>query len=325
MNIIVTGGAGFIGQHLCESLLEIPKTRVVCVDNLSTGNRNAMLKLEQSFPKQFRFVEGDVTCTPLWDVLKVVDCFFDSRVDRIFHLACPASPVHYQVDPIKTLLTSVIGTKNMLDIATEYNARILFTSTSEIYGDPEVAVQNESYRGRVNCTGPRACYDEGKRAGETLCFDYNRTKGTDIRVVRIFNTYGPNMRADDGRVVSNFITQALQNNTPLTIYGDGLQTRSFCFVDDLVAGLLKMMDTPGILGPINLGNPNEITIKELAGTISEMVGSEYNIKNVLLPEDDPARRKPDITLAKQLLGWVPSVSLHTGLSKTIAYFAQLRK
>jgi len=322
MHIIVTGGAGFIGQQLCDFLLKDPQVRVLCVDNLSTGSRLAVDELQRKHEGRFGFVNEDVEESgfPLFDA---IGTFLDSSIDRIFHLACPASPIHYQANPIKTLLTSVVGTKNMLEIATNFNARILFTSTSEIYGDPDIAIQNESYRGRVNCTGPRACYDEGKRAGEALCFDYKRTRKTDVKVVRIFNTYGPKMRADDGRVVSNFITQALRGEN-LTVYGDGTQTRSFCFVDDMILGLTKMMESfSDISGPINLGNPNEMTVKELAEIILQMTESGSKIENIDLPQDDPTRRKPDITLAKELLHWSPDTELRIGLTKTVDYFASL--
>jgi UDP-glucuronate decarboxylase len=322
MHIIVTGGAGFIGQQLCDFLLKDPHTRVLCVDNLSTGSQPAVDELQRKHGNRFGFINEDVEESG-FPLFEAIGTFLDSTVDRIFHLACPASPIHYQRDPVKTLLTSVVGTKNMLEIATNFDARILFTSTSEIYGDPDVAVQNESYRGRVSCTGPRACYDEGKRAGEALCFDYKRTRKTDVKVVRIFNTYGPKMRADDGRVVSNFITQALHEDS-LTVCGDGSQTRSFCFVDDMVLGLVKMMESDSsVSGPINLGNPNEITVQELAETILRMTESRSRIENIDLPQDDPTRRKPDITLARRLLDWSPDVELHTGLMRTIDYFASL--
>ena len=330
MNIIVTGGAGFIGQNLCKKLLSDSSNKILCLDNFSTGDSQAISEISQHSDGMLQVLNADVSSEihphrgsrPYTLFLKerILDMFPSGDIDEIYHLACPASPSRYQVDPVKTLLTSVIGTRNMLEIATDFDAKILFTSTSEIYGDPEVSVQSESYKGNVNCTGPRACYDEGKRAGETLCFDYNRTSNTKIKVVRIFNTYGPGMQPDDGRVVSNFVVQTLKNED-LTIYGDGSQTRSFCFVDDMVNGLMAMMATPEhITGPINLGNPTEITVEELANTVLRHVKSDSRIVYKTLPVDDPKKRKPDITKARTVLGWTPKYSLHDALPETIKYF-----
>jgi UDP-glucuronate decarboxylase len=309
-NILVAGGAGFIGSHLCRALVA-KGHRVLACDNFFTGRREAVADLLPH--EQFTLIEHDIT-QPIpaqWGTF-----------DEIYNLACPASPVHYQPDPVRTMMVNILGMKNLLDLATATGARILQTSTSEVYGDPELHPQPETYRGNVNPIGPRACYDEGKRAAETLCFDYHRTRGTQIKVVRIFNTYGPSMRHDDGRVVSNFVCQALAGEA-LTIYGDGTQTRSFCYVDDMVAGLIAMMESDAsITGPVNLGNPDEFTMLELAETVLEMTSSTSALAFKPLPQDDPTQRQPDITLAKTLLGWVPSIKLHRGLTKTIAYFKE---
>lgn len=306
--ILVTGGAGFIGSHLCEKLLE-QGNDVICMDNLFTGQKNNIRHLMDN--PYFEFVRHDV----LEDVY--VEC------DQIYNLACPASPIHYQYDPIKTSKTCVIGSLHALGLAKRCHARILQASTSEIYGNPEVHPQPESYHGSVNPNGIRACYDEGKRMAETLFFDYHRQHGVDIKVIRIFNTYGPRMRSDDGRVVSNFIVQALKNED-ITIYGNGMQTRSFCFVDDLVDGMIRMMESPnGFTGPVNLGNPAEYTMLQLAETVIRLTGSKSKIKYLPLPQDDPMQRKPVIDLAKEKLGWAPKVPLDEGLKKTIDYFNAL--
>lgn len=306
--ILVSGGAGFIGSHLCRKLLAEGNT-VLCLDNLVSGRKLNVKDFSNS--KNFRFIEHDVV-NPI-----------ELDVDEIFNLACPASPVYYQSDPIHTLKTSVLGAINMLELAHKSSARILQASTSEVYGDPDVHPQAESYWGKVNPIGIRACYDEGKRAAETLFFDYHREKNVDIRVIRIFNTYGPNMRADDGRVVSNFITQAL-NDENITIYGDGSQTRSFQYVDDLIIGMTRMMTNKDCTGPINLGNPVEFTIKELAEKVLTMI-PESNSRIVYreLPEDDPRQRQPSIELAKSKLNWEPKISLDEGLSRTIKYFKSI--
>lgn len=306
MRVLVTGGAGFLGSHLCERLLAL-KHEVICLDNLFTGRkRNIYHLLNHS---GFEFIRHDV-----------VDPF-KCEVDQIYNLACPASPVHYQYNAIKTVKTSVMGAINCLGLAKRINARILQASTSEIYGDPDVHPQTEAYRGNVNPIGPRACYDEGKRCAETLFFDYHRQNGVDIRVVRIFNTYGPRMMADDGRVVSNFIVQAL-HGAPITIYGDGSQTRSFCYVDDLIEGFVRFMDQKETIGPMNLGNPREFTMLELAELILKMTGSKSSIQFRPLPQDDPKQRKPDISVAREVIRWEPAVELEEGLEKTIAYFAK---
>lgn len=304
--ILITGGAGFVGSHLCKKLLDFGH-EIICVDNLFTGTKNNILPLIDN--GKFKFLQYDVTF-PL-----------DVDVDEIYNLACPASPMHYQSDPVKTTRTSVHGAINMLDLAERTKAKILQASTSEIYGDPEVHPQVESYWGRVNPIGPRACYDEGKRCAETLFFDYWRQYHLDIRVVRIFNTYGPNMLPNDGRVVSNFIVQALQNKD-ITIYGDGSQTRSFQYIDDLIDGLILMMEnTDGFIGPVNLGNPVEFSIKELAEkTLAMIPDSRSKIIYESLPEDDPRQRRPDISLAKEKLSWKPKIELEEGLKKTIEYF-----
>lgn len=310
LHILVTGGAGFVGSHLCERLLA-RGDRVTCLDNLYTGSRDNIAHLMSE--SRFAFVEHDVN-TP-----------YDTEVDQIYNLACPASPVHYQYDPVMTVRTNVMGAINMLDLAKRSGARILQASTSEVYGDPEVHPQVESYWGRVNPIGPRACYDEGKRCAETLFFDYSRQENLDIKVARIFNTYGPRMAINDGRVVSNFVVQALTHQ-PITIYGEGAQTRSFCYVDDLVEGLIRLMATPaGFTGPVNLGNPNEFTILDLAEQTIALVGSRSTIERRPLPQDDPRQRQPDITLAKAALEWSPTVELREGLQRTIRHFAAALK
>ena len=310
---LVTGGAGFIGSHLCERLVR-EGAHVICVDSLLTGSIENIRHLEGS--GRFEFLEHDVI-RPLPQSLTERG----TEITHIYHLACAASPPHYQADPEHTMLTNVLGTRNLLRLAEQTGARLLLSSTSEVYGDPEVHPQHEDYRGWVNCTGPRACYDEGKRAAETLAFDYLRLGRCDVRVARIFNTYGPRMRADDGRVVSNVVCQALAGED-ITVYGDGSQTRSFCYVDDLVEGLLRLMHSKAAAGlPVNLGNPNELTICELVGLVMEMTGSGSEVVRRPLPEDDPRRRRPDISRAGELLGWSPRVQLREGLQETIAWFA----
>lgn len=304
MTILVTGGAGFIGSHLCEHLLSLGH-EVVCLDNFFTGSKENIRHLLPS--DRFELLRQDVE-EPV-----------NLEVDAIFHLACPASPVHYQMDPVKTVRTNVLGTANMLELAKRLKIPMIQASTSEVYGDPEQHPQKETYWGNVNPIGPRACYDEGKRCAETLCMDYLRQHGTDARVIRIFNTYGPRMAVQDGRVVSNFIVQALKGEA-LTIYGDGNQTRSFQYVDDLVRGMMRVLDTRGFNGPVNIGNPDEYKIKEIAEKIIFLTGSASKISYLPLPVDDPRQRRPDITLAKEKLGWEPSVKLQEGLEKTIAYF-----
>ncbi|MBR0648985.1 SDR family oxidoreductase [Roseomonas terrae] len=306
--VLVTGGAGFIGSHLCERLLARGDS-VLCVDNYFTGTRDNISHLLPH--PRFEAMRHDVTF-PLY-----------VEVDEIYNLACPASPVHYQFDPVQTTKTSISGALNMLGLAKRVKAKVLQASTSEVYGDPEVHPQTEDYRGSVNPLGPRACYDEGKRCAETLFFDYFRQHNVRIKVARIFNTYGPRMHPQDGRVVSNFIVQALQGQ-PVTIYGEGTQTRSFCFVDDLVEGLMRLMATPDdITGPVNLGNPHEITVRELAERVIALCGEGVQLEKRPLPQDDPTRRCPDIGLAKQLLGWEPLVPLEDGLRRTVAYFDAL--
>ncbi|QYA16583.1 UDP-glucuronic acid decarboxylase family protein [Rhizobium sp. AB2/73] len=306
--ILVTGGAGFLGSFLCERLLQ-EKHEVICVDNFFTGRKSNISHLLDS--RSFEIVRHDITF-PLY-----------VEVDEIYNLACPASPVHYQFDPVQTTKTSVHGAINMLGLAKRVGAKILQASTSEVYGDPEIHPQQEEYWGRVNPIGPRSCYDEGKRCAETLFFDYWRQHRLRIKVARIFNTYGPRMRPDDGRVVSNFIVQALQNK-PITVYGSGQQTRSFCYVDDLIDGLVRLMGTKDeVTGPINLGNPAEFTMLELANLAIELTGSRSAIKYLPLPADDPRQRQPDIGLASRELGWKPKVQLKAGLGKTIAYFEEL--
>ncbi|MFP6617251.1 MAG: UDP-glucuronic acid decarboxylase family protein [Candidatus Hydrogenedentota bacterium] len=301
---LVTGGAGFIGSNLCETLLERGE-EVICLDNYFTGSKKNIKHLLDN--PNFELIRHDII-----DPIRL-EC------DRIYNMACPASPTHYQYNPIKTMKTSVLGSLNMLGLAKRVNARILQASTSEVYGDPQVHPQNEDYWGYVNPIGIRSCYDEGKRASETLFFDYHRQNKVDIRVIRIFNTYGPKMDPYDGRVVSNFIVQALKGED-ITLYGDGSQTRSFCYVSDLVDGIIRMMDTDDFTGPVNLGNPGEFTIKELAEKVIAEVGSDSKIVNEPLPSDDPTRRKPDISLAKEKLGWEPGIPLEEGLKHAIAYF-----
>jgi UDP-glucuronate decarboxylase len=306
--ILVTGGAGFIGSHLCRELLK-RGAEVLCVDNYFTGASDNVRDLVDD--PRFEMMRHDITFG-----LYV-------EVDEIYNLACPASPIHYQFDPVQTTKTCVHGAINMLGLAKRTKARIFQASTSEVYGDPEVHPQPEAYWGRVNPIGPRSCYDEGKRCAETLFFDYHRQHGVEIKVARIFNTYGPNMHPNDGRVVSNFILQALQNQ-PITIYGEGTQTRSFCYVDDLVDGFLKLMHSPAELtGPVNLGNPAERTIRELAEIVVDVTGSSSKLVHKPLPKDDPRRRRPDISTARKELGWEPSIPLEEGLKHTVAYFENL--
>ncbi len=309
--ILVTGGAGFLGSHLIDRLLA-RGDEVVCADNLFTGTKRNLYHLHSN--PRFELLRHDITF-PLF-----------VEVDEIYNLACPASPIHYQHDPVQTTKTSVHGSINMLGLAKRLKCRIFQASTSEVYGDPHEHPQRESYWGNVNPIGPRSCYDEGKRCAETLFFDYHRQHGLDIKVARIFNTYGPRMHPNDGRVVSNFIVQALKNE-PITIYGEGTQTRSFCFVDDLIEAFLRFMDTEaGFPGPMNLGNPVEFTIRELAETVIELVGSKSTIVRMPLPTDDPMQRKPDISLARAKLGgWEPTIDLRTGLGKTIEYFRALQR
>jgi UDP-glucuronate decarboxylase len=308
--ILVTGGAGFLGSHLCEKLLAAGND-VICVDNFFTGSKHNIVHLLSS--PYFELLRHDITF-PLY-----------VEVDRIYNLACPASPIHYQRDPVQTTKVTVHGSINMLGLAKRVKARILQASTSEVYGDPEMHPQREEYWGRVNPIGPRSCYDEGKRCAETLFFDYYRQHNLDIKVARIFNTYGPRMHPDDGRVISNFIVQALRGDE-ITIYGDGSQTRSFCYVDDLIDGLCRMMDTEkGFCGPMNLGNPGEYSVRELAEKIVSLTGSKSRLSFKPLPQDDPRQRQPDITLAKTKLDWKPKIGLEDGLRKTIAYFQKLLK
>lgn len=304
MRILVTGGAGFIGSHLCKRLLD-QGHEVLCLDNFFTGRKENIVELMSN--PYFELVRHDII-NPI-----------DIEVDRIYNLACPASPVHYQFNPVRTVQTNVVGATNILELAKRTKARVLQASTSEVYGDPVVHPQVESYWGNVNPIGIRSCYDEGKRCAETLFFDYHRQSGVDIRVIRIFNTYGPNMLENDGRVVSNFIVQALKGED-ITIYGDGMQTRSFCYVSDLVTAMIKMMECENFTGPVNLGNPREMTIKEIAEMIIDMTGSKSKLVFMPLPKDDPTRRKPDISLAKEKLGWEPQVMLEEGLKSTIEYF-----
>ena len=306
--ILVTGGAGFIGSHLCEKLLS-QGNEVICLDNLFTGRKENIYHLMGD--PRFEFIRHDVI-EPIY-----VEC------DQIYNLACPASPPHYQFDPVKTAKTGVMGALNALDLARHCKARVLQASTSEVYGDPEVHPQPESYWGHVNPNGIRSCYDEGKRMAETLFFDYHRQEGVDIKIVRIFNTYGPRMRPDDGRVVSNFIMQALRDED-ITIYGDGKQTRSFCYVDDLVEGLIRMMNSrDDFTGPVNLGNPGEFTMLELAELVLSLTGSSSRLVHKPLPQDDPTQRKPVIDLAKEELGWEPTIPLREGLLSTIRYFESI--
>jgi len=306
--VLVTGGAGFLGSHLCDRLLDNGH-EVLCVDNLYTGSKQNIV--HQMANPYFELIRHDITF-PLY-----------IEADGIFNLACPASPIHYQNDPVQTTKVNVHGSINMLGLAKRLRVKILQASTSEVYGDPKEHPQSETYQGNVNCIGPRSCYDEGKRCAETLFFDYHRQNGLKIKIARIFNTYGPRMHENDGRVVSNFIVQALQGK-PITVFGDGSQTRSFCYVDDLIDGLIRLFESPDALtGPINLGNPGEFTILELAQTVREMTGSRSEIIFKTLPADDPRQRRPDISKAKQSLGWEPKVPLSEGLKKTIDYFDSL--
>ncbi len=308
MNILITGGAGFLGSHLCDALIDKGHD-ILCVDNFFTGNKSNISHLLSN--PNFTLIRHDVTF-PLY-----------VEVDQIYNLACPASPIHYQFDPVQTTKTSVHGAINMLGLAKRLKARILQASTSEVYGDPEIHPQTEEYWGRVNPIGIRSCYDEGKRCAETLFFDYWRQHKLEIKVIRIFNTYGPRMHPNDGRVVSNFIVQAL-NNKPITIYGDGSQTRSFCYVDDLITGMIKLMESnKSITGPINVGNPSEFTMIELAELVIQLTSSRSKLKFKPLPEDDPKQRQPNISLARSKLNWSPKVSLEEGLNKTITYFKNL--
>jgi UDP-glucuronate decarboxylase len=308
MNILITGGAGFLGSHLCDALIEKGHD-ILCADNFFTGNKSNISHLLTN--PNFTLIRHDVTF-PLY-----------VEVDQIYNLACPASPIHYQFDPVQTTKTSVHGAINMLGLAKRLKARILQASTSEVYGDPEIHPQTEEYWGRVNPIGIRSCYDEGKRCAETLFFDYWRQHKLEIKVMRIFNTYGPRMHPNDGRVVSNFIVQALDNK-PITIYGDGSQTRSFCYVDDLITGMIKLMEShKSITGPINIGNPSEFTMIELAELVIKLTSSRSKLKFKSLPEDDPRQRQPNISLAKSKLNWSPKVSLEEGLNKTITYFKNL--
>jgi UDP-glucuronate decarboxylase len=307
MRMLVTGGAGFIGSHLCERLLGEGHD-VVCLDNFFTGSKRNISHLLDN--RSFELIRHDITQPILLEV------------DRIYNLACPASPIHYQYNPVKTIKTSVMGTINMLGIAKRVRARILQASTSEVYGDPQVHPQTEAYWGNVNTLGIRSCYDEGKRVAETLMMDYHRQNKVDIRIIRIFNTYGPKMAENDGRVVSNFILQALKGED-ITVYGRGDQTRSFCYVSDLLEGMTRMMDRPGFIGPVNLGNPAETTILEFARKIIDLTGSSSRIVFKPLPADDPKQRQPDITLAKEMLDWEPKVTVDDGLKKTIEYFSSV--
>ncbi len=307
--ILVTGGAGFIGNHLCRRLLK-ENNYVICLDNFFTGLKTHIEDMLDN--PNFELIEHDIV-NPI-----------DIEVNQIYNLACPASPPHYQYDPVKTMKTSVLGIINMLELAKKYNATLLQASTSEVYGNPLVHPQKETYWGNVNPIGIRSCYDEGKRAAETLMMDYHRQYGVDIRIIRIFNTYGPNMDPNDGRVVSNCIVQAI-NGDDITIYGDGTQTRSFCYVDDLVDGAIRMMNNSrNFIGPVNLGNPSERTVLNLAEIILEMTGSKSKIVHKELPSDDPVKRKPDITIAKEILGWEPKVDIKDGLKKTIEYFKSIQ-
>ncbi len=304
MRILITGGAGFIGSHLCEQLINEDHD-VICLDNFFTGRRENIFHLLDN--PHFELLRHDVTEPILLEV------------DQIYNLACPASPIHYQYNPVKTVKTSVMGMINMLGLAKRVRARILQASTSEVYGDPLIHPQPEEYWGNVNPIGPRSCYDEGKRIAETLMMDYHRQNHVDTRIARIFNTYGPRMLENDGRVVSNFVVQALRGQ-PLTLYGEGDQTRSFCYVDDLVNALIKFMNTDGLHEPVNLGNPAEFTIKQLASEVMEVCNSKSELVHLPLPEDDPRQRKPNITRAQTLLGWTPTIQLRVGLERTVAYF-----
>ncbi len=309
--IIITGGAGFIGSHLCKKILN-EGHKVICIDNLFTGSKYNIKNLLNN--KNFKFINHDIT-----------NPFFEDNVDEIYNLACPASPIHYQFNPIKTIKTCTLGVINMLGLAKKNNAKILQASTSEIYGDPKIHPQKEDYNGNVNLLGPRACYDEGKRCSETLFMDYYRAHELKIKIIRIFNTYGPNMAIGDGRVISNFINQAIKNED-ITIYGDGSQTRSFMYIDDLINAMIKMMETDkDIIGPINLGNPNEITINNLAELVIKLTNSDSKIVFKSLPSDDPKKRNPDIIKANKILGWNPSLELTEGLNSTINYFYKINE
>ncbi len=309
--ILVTGGAGFIGSHLCKALIELGHN-VICLDNLFTGSINNISVLMDNI--NFEFVNHDIT-----------EPYYRDNIDEIYNLACPASPIHYQYNPIKTIKTCTIGVINILGLAKKNNAKILQASTSEVYGDPEVHPQHEDYNGNVNSIGPRSCYDEGKRCSETLFMDYHREHNLKIKIIRIFNTYGPNMAINDGRVISNFVMQAI-NDKVITIYGDGSQTRSFQYIDDLIDGMIKMMDTNNnFIGPVNIGNPHEISMNKLASTIIRLTNSKSKIIFKELPVDDPKRRNPDINLAKNKLNWAPNYSLELGLSYTINYFKELNE
>ncbi len=305
--VLVTGGAGFIGSFLCENLLAQGHD-VICLDNFFTGSKRNIFHLMGS--NRFELIRHDI----------IHPIFLE--VDRIYHFACPASPVHYQFNPVKTVKTNVMGTINMLGMAKRVKCRLLQASTSEVYGDPQVHPQTESYWGHVNPIGIRSCYDEGKRIAETLTMDYHRQNNVDVRIIRIFNTYGPRMALNDGRVVSNFIVQALQNQD-ITVYGEGEQTRSFCYVSDLVKGIMTMMETENFIGPVNLGNPDEFTIMELAKNVIELTGSRSKIRHLPLPQDDPTQRRPDISLAKEKLNWEPTIKLRDGLTDTISYFDKM--
>ncbi len=307
MRTLVTGGAGFIGSHLCDRLIERGDD-VICLDNFFTGSKQNVKHLFNH--PAFELIRHDITESILLEV------------DQIYHFACPASPVHYQYNPVKTTKTSVMGTINMLGMAKRVRARMLLASTSEVYGDPNVHPQTEEYWGHVNPIGIRSCYDEGKRVAETLMMDYYRQSKVDIKIIRIFNTYGPRMAVNDGRVVTNFIVQALLNED-ITIFGDGSQTRSFQYIDDLLDGVIKMMHSEGFIGPVNIGNPNEFTILELAEKVIDLIGSKSKIKHLPLPQDDPTQRQPDISLAKEKLDWNPTITLDNGLKKTIKYFEEI--
>ncbi len=309
-NIIVTGGAGFLGSHLCEYLINKGE-KVICIDNLFTGNLKNLENIKDS--RNFEFIQHDII-EPIF--------FEDKKIDQIYNLACPASPIQYQINPVRTIKANTIGVINVLGIAKKHKARVFQASTSEVYGDPLEHPQKESYRGNVNTIGERACYDEGKRVAETLFFDYHREHGIEIRVARIFNTYGPRMYENDGRVVSNFIVQALKND-PITIYGTGEQTRSFCYVDDLIEAIYRLMNKEDFTGPINIGNPGEFTMIELANKIIKITDSKSEIVFKELPSDDPKKRKPDISMAEEILGWEPKVNLEEGLIKTVDYFKKI--
>lgn len=310
--ILITGGAGFLGSHLTDYLINKGE-KVISVDSLVTGNVRNIAHLSDN--PNFKFVQHDIV-DPIY--------FDDYKIDQVYNLACPASPIHYQNNSVRTMKTNTIGVINMLGLAKKHGARILQASTSEVYGDPLEHPQKETYRGNVNTVGPRACYDEGKRAAETLFFDYHRQHNMEIRVVRIFNTYGPRMAENDGRVVSNFIISALKNE-PIEVYGDGSQTRSFCYVSDLIEAIYRMMNTEDFMGPVNIGNPGEFTIMELADKVIKLTGSKSKVVHLPLPQDDPKQRRPDISLAKEKLGWEPKVLLDEGLKYTVEYFRKYLK